>query len=248
MYTLRMHDDGYFDERFASRYDEISSSMFDPAVLDPTVEFLAELSGGGKVLEFASGTGRVALPLSERGYSVSGVDISAAMTDRLKAKPGGENVDVTIGDFSSTRVEGEFSLVFLVFNTIMNLTSQDAQVACFQNAAEHLISGGHFVIEVSVPKLQRVPAGETYRTYRVEDSRMDFDEYSFADQGLISHHFMKVDDEWEKLSVPFRYVWPSELDLMARLAGLEIAGRWADWSREPFGDDSEKLIAAWRKA
>jgi len=243
-----MHDDGYFDERFASRYDEMSSSMFKPEILDPTVEFLADLAQQGSVLEFASGTGRVAIPLSERGLSVSGIDISKAMTDRLKLKSGGGQVDVTIGDFATTQVAGDFSLVFLVFNTIMNLTSQDSQIACFQNAADHLTPGGHFVIEVSVPNIRQVPRGEKIRAYRVEDSKMDFDEYSFADQGLISHHFIKVDGAWEKLSVPFRYVWPSELDLMAKMAGLEPVDRWSSWSKDPFGDSSEKLIAVWRKS
>jgi len=242
-----MHDDGYFDEQFAARYDEISSEMFKPVILDPTIDFLANLADGGAALEFASGTGRVAIPLSERGLAVSGIDISKAMTSQLRSKAGGSDVEVTIGDFSNQRVDGEFALVFLVFNTIMNLTSQDDQIACFENAAAHLVSGGHFVIEVSVPKLQNVPAGETFRTYRVEDSRMDFDEYSVADQGLISHHFMNVDGAWEKLSIPFRYVWPSELDLMARLAGLESVDRWGGWSRQPFTDSSEKLVAVWKK-
>lgn len=243
-----MHDDGYFDERFASRYDEMSASMFRPEILDPTVEFLADLAQQGSILEFASGTGRVAIPLSNRGLSVAGIDISKAMTDRLKLKSGGEEVDVTIGDFSTTRVAGEFSLVFLVFNTIMNLTTQESQITCFQNAADHLNPGGNFVIEVSVPNIRHVPPGERYRAYRVEDSKMDFDEYSFADQGLISHHFIEAGGVWEQLSVPFRYVWPSELDLMAKMADLEPVDRWSSWSKDPFDDSAEKLIAVWRKS
>ncbi len=237
--------DGYFDEPVAARYDE--SSAFAPEIVDPTVDFLANLAADGPALEFGIGTGRIAIPLAERGVPVHGIDLSAAMTERLHAKPGGERIDVEIGDFASTTVEGSFALVYLVFNTIQNLTTQEAQLGCFRNAAAHLQPGGHFVIEVGIPELQQLPPGETVHTYRLEETRMDFDEYDVANQGLISHHFRLEDGQWERWSVPFRYVWPSELDLMAELAGLYPHERWSGWNREPFTSDSHKLVAVWEK-
>ena len=242
-----MQDDGYFDERLAATYDEFSAATFDPAVLDPAVDFLAELASDGPALELGIGTGRVALPLSERGVQVHGIELSEAMTRRLQAKPGGDQIGVTIGDFTNTRVEGKFTLAYLVVSTIMNLTTQEAQVACFRNVAAHLQPGGCFVIEVSVPDLQRLPPGETVRPFRVDEDRLGFDEYSTANQGLISHHFRKIDGEWERFSIPFRYVWPSELDLMAQLAGMRLRERWADWNREPFTGNSRKHISVWER-
>ncbi len=240
-------NDGYFDEQIASSYDESSAEMFEPAVIRETVDFLAEMANKGPALELGIGTGRVAIPLVERGVPVHGIDLSTAMVTRMHAKPGGEQIETTIGDFATTSIEGTFSLAYLVFNTIMNLTTQEAQVTCFRNVAAHLQSGGCFVIEVSVPDLQRLPAGEAFRPFRVDEDRLGFDEYNTANQSLISHHFRLIDRKWERFSIPFRYVWPSELDLMAELAGMRLRERWADWNREPFTSDSRKHISVWEK-
>jgi SAM-dependent methyltransferase len=237
----------YFDEPVAARYDESSADMFDPAVVEPAVDVLAELASDGPALELAIGTGRIALPLAWRGVPVHGIEFSAAMAARLKEKPGGDAIEVTIGDMATTRVDGTFSLVYLVFNTIGNLTSQAQQVACFRNAAAHLAPGGRFVIEVGVPDLQRLPAGETARVFDVSDAHWGIDEYDVVHQGLISHHFSIVDGRVEKFSVPFRYVWPGELDLMAELAGMRLRDRWDDWTRAPFTKDSHKHVSVWEK-
>jgi len=244
-----VHDDGYFDERVAARYDESGeiAEMFDSAVVDPVVDFLAELAGGGRALELGIGTGRIALPLAERGVPVHGIELSQAMVARLRAKPGGEDIGVTIGDFATTNVGGTFSVAYLVFNTISNLTTQAAQVACFRNVAAHLESGGCFVIEVVVPDLQRLPPGETILPLYVSETRWGFDEYDVANQGLTSHHFEVVDGKVERTSIPFRYAWPAELDLMAQLAGMRLRERWSGWKREPFASDSRKHVSVWEK-
>ncbi len=242
-----LDDDGYFDERIAVRYDESSAEMFDPAAVDPVIDLLVELAGSGRALELGSGTGRIALPLAQRGVPVHGIELSKAMVARLRAKQGGEDVDVTIGDFATTTVEGRFSVAYLVYNTIMNLTTQAAQVACFRNVAGHLEPGGCFVIEVGVPDLQRLPPGETFRVFHSSDARWGFDEYDVATQGLTSHHFETVDGSIERHSVPFRYAWPSELDLMAQLAGMRLRERWSGWKREPFTSDSRTHISVWEK-
>jgi SAM-dependent methyltransferase len=240
-------DDGYFDERVAPRYDESAAEMFDPAVVDPVVDFLVELAGSGSALELGIGTGRIALPLAQRGVPVHGIELSKAMVARLRAKRGGEDIGVTIGDFATTTVDGTFSVAYLVFNTILNLTTQAAQVACFRNVAAHLEPGGCFVIEVGVPDLQRLPPGETIRAFHAGDTRWGFDEYDVANQGLTSHHFVTVDGQLERHSVPFRYAWPSELDLMAELAGMRLRERWSGWKREPFTSDSRKHVSVWEK-
>jgi SAM-dependent methyltransferase len=240
-------DDGYFDERVAARYDESEAEMFDPAVVDPVVDFLVELAGSGRALELGIGTGRIALPLAQRGVPVHGVELSQAMVARLRAKPGGDNVGVTIGDFATTTVDGTFSVAYLVFNTIMNLRTQGAQVACFRNVAAHLEPGGCFVVEVGVPDLRRLPPGETIRAFHVSKTRWGFDEYDVAKQGLISHHFEIVDGRLERLSIPFRYVWPAELDLMAELAGMRLRERWSGWRREPFTSESRRHVSIWEK-
>jgi SAM-dependent methyltransferase len=237
----------YFGERVAARYDESSADLFEPAVVDPVVEFLAGLAGRGAALELGIGTGRIALPLARRGIRVYGIDSSEAMVARLRAKPGAEQIGVTIGDFATTAVEGRFSVAYLVFNTIMNLTSQEEQAACFQNVAAHLAPGGCFVIEVMVPALQRLPPGETVRAFTVTATRLGFDEYDVASQGLVSHHYSVVDGRLEVASMPFRYVWPSELDLMARLAGMTLRERWSGWKREPFTSDSTGHVSVWEK-
>jgi SAM-dependent methyltransferase len=240
-------DDGYFDERVAARYDESEADMFDPGVVEPAVELLAELAGGGRALELGIGTGRIALPLSQRGVPVHGIELSNAMAAKLREKPGGEDIGVTIGDFSTTTVEGRFSVAYLVFNTIMNLTTQAAQVACFRNVAAHLDSGGCFVIEVGVPNLRRLPPGETIRAFHLSETRWGIDEFDVARQGLTSHHVTIVDGELERVSIPFRYVWPAELDLMAELAGMRLRERWSGWKREPFTSESRKHVSVWEK-
>jgi SAM-dependent methyltransferase len=240
-------DDGYFDERVAARYDESAAEMFEPAVVDPVIDLLVELAGSGRALELGIGTGRIAVPLAQRGVPVHGIELSKAMVARLRAKPGGEDIAVTIGDFATTTVDGTFSVAYLVFNTIMNLTTQDEQIACFQNVAAHLEPTGCFVIEVGVPGLQRLPPGETILPLYVSETRWGFDEYDVATQGLTSHHFEIVDGRVERLSIPFRYAWPAELDLMAQLAGMRLRERWSGWRREPFTSDSRKHVSVWEK-
>ena len=239
--------ENHFGEPVAQKYDESSAEMFAPAAVDPVVDFLAGLAGDGAALELGIGTGRIALPLAQRGVPVHGIDLSEAMVARLRAKPGAERVGVTVGDFATTTVEGSFSVAYLVFNTINNLTSQDEQVACFQNVAAHLGPGGCFVIEVGVPALQRLPPGETVRAFTVSPTRLGFDEYDVVSQGLISHHYTVIDGELEVVSMPFRYVWPAELDLMARLAGMRLRERWSGWTREPFTSDSDSHVSVWEK-
>jgi SAM-dependent methyltransferase len=240
-------EDGYFDQRVAERYDESSADMFDPAVVDPVVDLLAELARGGRALELGIGTGRIALPLAARGVPVHGIELSRAMAARLREKPGGEDIGVTIGDFATATVDGTFSVAYLVFNTIMNLTTQAAQVACFRNVATHLEPDGCFVIEVGVPDLQRLPPGDTARVFDVSESHWGIDEIDVATQALTSHHFEVVDGRVERFSAPFRYVWPSELDLMAELAGMRLRDRWSGWKGEPFTSDSRKHVSVWEK-
>jgi SAM-dependent methyltransferase len=239
--------ENYFGEDVAARYDDPADRMFDPAAIAQVVDVLAGLAGAGAALELGIGTGRIAVPLSERGVPVHGIDLSEAMVARLRAKPGGEAIGVTIGDFSSTRVDGTFTVAYLVYNTINNLTSQDAQVACFRNAAAHLAPGGHFVIEVGIPDLRRLPPGQTAVPFTVAPGRLGFDEYDVVDQGMISHHYWRTEDgRFDSMSVPFRYVWPSELDLMARLAGMSLRERWSDWTRSPFTAESGSHVSIWQ--
>ena len=230
----------HFGPRVAERFDERYGYQADPAVVDPMVDLLAELAGDGRALELGIGTGRIALPLARRGVPVHGIDLSEAMVAKLQAKPGAEEIGVTIGDFATTRVDGTFSVAYLVANTIMNLTTQEEQVACFRNVAAHLGPGGCFVIEVQVPRLQRLPPGERFQPFDVSPHHLGFDEYDVASQGLVSHHYWIEDGEVEVLSPPFRYVWPSELDLMAQLAGMTLRERWEDWQRRPFTSESDE--------
>jgi SAM-dependent methyltransferase len=240
--------ENYFGERSAENYDAGSAEMFEPAVLGPVVDLLAELAGPGAALELGIGTGRVALPLSQRGVRVHGIDLSPQMVAKLRAKPGADRIGVTIGDFATTKVDGEFRLAYLVYNTIENLTSQDEQVACFRNVAGHLEPGGYFLIEVAVPDLQRLPPGETIRPFTVTAEHLGFDEYDLAAQRLVSHHYWIRNGQLDVFSMPFRYVWPSELDLMARLAGMALHRRWGGWNREPFTGDSRSHVSVWRKS
>jgi SAM-dependent methyltransferase len=239
----------WFDEEIAATYDEDSADRFDPATLGATVDLLAELAGAGRALELAVGTGRVALPLSARGVPVSAIELSPYMLERLRAKPGADRVEVVEGDMTRTSVPGEFSLVYLVYNTITNLLTQDAQVACFENAARHLAPGGCFLIEVYVPILRRLPPGERFHVFVDEPGYHAFDEYE--DPGTQLHHShhlrLRADGTYRRFSAPFRYVWPAELDLMARIAGLRLKARWADWDRTPFTADSEQHLSVWEK-
>lgn len=237
----------HFDEPVASTYDEDSAAMFDPAVVEPAVAFLAGLAGDGRALELGIGTGRLALPLRRRGVPVQGIDLSAAMVARLREKPGGDEVDVAIGDFATTTVDGTFRLAYVAFNTIMNLTTQEGQVACFRNAAAHLEPGGCFVVEVMVPDLQRLPPGETVRPFSVTPSHLGFDEYDLAAQGLVSHHYRLAGGRVDVVSMPFRYAWPAELDLMAQLAGLRLRERWGGWDREPYTGASRSHVSVWEQ-
>ena len=238
----------HFGEEVAAHYDDPSDEMFQPAGIEPVVDLLAELAGDGAALELGIGTGRIALPLAQRGVEVHGIDLSSAMVARLRAKPGGEEIPVVLGDFATARAEGTFSLAYLVFNTIQNLTTQAEQVACFENVAAHLEPGGHFVIEVGVPSLRRLPPGETLRAFAHTPTHVGFDEFDVARQGLISHHYELVDGAWQPHSVPFRYVWPSELDLMARIAGMTLVERWGGWRREPLTSETTTHVSVWRKA
>ena len=231
----------WFAGPVAERYDAALGERGDPAVVGATVDFLAELAGAGPALELGIGTGRIALPLAARGVRVHGMDLSPDMVAQLRAKPGGDELPVTIGDFSATKVDGRFSLVYIVFNTINNLTSQEAQAACFANAAAHLEPGGCFVVEVGVPP------SEPLSVFDLSNTHVGVDEYEPATQRLVSHHFSLVDGRWERLSMPFRAVWSGELDLMAQLAGMRLRERWAGWQREPFTDESTKHVSVWER-
>ena len=240
-------DDGFFGERVASHYDERLDAMSSPEVVGPVVDLLAEFAGDRGALEFGIGTGRIALPLAGRGVRVAGIDNSEAMLARLRAKPGADAIEATLGDFADTRIDGEFSVVYLVFNTISNLTTQDAQVACFQNAAAHLRSGGRFVIENGVPALQSLPPGQTVLPFRADPEGFSFDVYDVVTQRFSSQHFYIVDGNLEAHPVEFRYAWPAELDLMARLAGMRLRDRWAGWKREPFTAVSAAHVSVYEK-
>ncbi|WP_405793005.1 class I SAM-dependent DNA methyltransferase [Streptomyces sp. NBC_01506] len=240
-------EDGYFGERVAATYDNPSAREFHPDTLAPMADLLSELAGDGRALELGIGTGRVALPLAERGVPVHGIDLSRAMVARMRDKPGGDAIDVTIGDFATTRVDGTFSVAYLVFNTIMNLTTQAAQVACFRNVADHLAPGGCFVIETMLPELRKLPPGQDVMPFHTSATRWSFDIYDVATQEMSSNYVEVVDGRGSYWTVPFRYVWPAELDLMAQLAGMRLRDRWAGWKREPFTGDSERHVSVWEK-
>ena len=235
-----------WDSEIAEVYDETYAAMFEPAVLDPMVGVLAELAGDGPALEFAVGTGRVAIPLSARGIPVRGVELSRPMAERQVAKPGA--VPVTIGDMTTARVPGTFTLVYLVANTIMNVTTQDDQLAVFANAAAHLAAGGCFVVEVEVPQLRRVPRGETGWVFTLDPDHVGIETFDdLVGQVAWSHHWMQVRGRLVRHSAPYRYVWPSETDLMARIAGFRCRERWAGWDRAPFTSDSRRQVAVFQK-
>ena len=238
----------YFDTPVAARYDQ-GDPRFEPEHLEQEVGFLADVAGeGGRALELAIGTGRVALPLAARGVEVAGIDLSAAMVEQMQAKPGGAELQVEIGDFTSTRVEGEFDLVYLVYNTIGNVTTQDAQVATFENAARHLRPGGCFVVETGVPSVLSLPRGARYRVFNHGDEHHGIDEYDVVTQAMWSHHYTRTDDgTYQRASIPFRYAWPAEFDLMARIAGLRLRERWGWWDRSPFTAASDAHVSVWEK-
>lgn len=237
----------HFGPTVAPSYDASAVGMFDPATVEPVVDLLSELAGAGRALEFAIGTGRIALPLAARGVDVCGIELSEAMVRELRRKPGGCDLAVTIGDMASTRIEGSFRLVYLVFNTIGNLTTQEAQVACFNNAAAHLEAGGSFVVEVGVPEVRRLPPGQRHVVFHVDDDGWGIDEYDTASQSLVSHYFHREAEGLRHRAIPFRYVWPAELDLMGQLAGMTLASRWADWHRRPFSHESPSHVSVWHK-
>ena len=242
------HD--YFAGRIAAEYEQRWPELHTPSAIDPVVRFLTERAGAGPVLELGIGTGRLALPLQKTGVAVHGIELSPDMVAQLRAQPGSEGIGVTMGDFATVAVEGmagSFTLAYLVRNTIMNLTSQDDQVACFRNVAQHLRSGGRFVVEVLVPALRRLPPGERVRPSGLTPGHLIFDEYDVATQASVSHHFWLRDDRVDTFSAPFRYVWPSELDLMARLAGMTLRERYEDWSGAPFTNESENHVSVWEK-
>jgi SAM-dependent methyltransferase len=244
--------DGWFPESVASDYDHPGGANA-PDVVGPVVDVLVDLAGGGPVLELAVGTGRIAAPLADRGVQVSGIELSRAMTGRIAGKPGGNAVEVVIGDMTSARVPGEFSLVYLVFNTISNVTTQDGQVAVFVNAAAHLAPGGLFLIEVGLPGLRRLPPGQDTVPFAVDlaaggGGYVGFDTYDVVTQQFASIHVtVSADGAGQIRRVPFRYAWPAEMDLMARIAGMTLKHRWADWDRSPLTDASTKHVSVWAK-
>lgn len=240
--------ESHFDEWIAARYEILWPELFDPAVVDPAVNVLTELAATGPALEFGIGTGRIALPLSRRDVRVHGIELSPAMVARLRRQPGGCDIGVTIGDFATTTTAGgRFALVYLLRNTITNLTTQDEQVRAFHNAAAHLRPGGRFVIENYLPELQRLPPGQTTHVFIATPAHLGFEEYDVMSQTAVSHHHWTIEGRLKTFSSPHRYVWPSELDLMARLAGLTLRARWADWHRTPFTSESRSHISVWEK-
>ena len=240
--------DAHLRPEVAAAYDAAVSVQHGDYSLEQTVALLAELAGSGPVVEFAVGTGRVALPLAATGVPVKGIDFSQPMLDELLAKPDAELVAVSVGDMTTTQVGSNASLVYLVFNTIMNLRTQALQVACFRNAAAHLAPGGRFLIETIVPQIQALPPGETIRPFHVSPTHLGFDEYvDPVNQISISHHYHIDGDRVRTNSPSFRYVWPAELDLMAQLAGLTLESRWGGWDRSPFTADSGSHVSVWTK-
>jgi SAM-dependent methyltransferase len=240
-------DADVWDERVARGYDEAFSCTFAPVVLDPTVDFPVRHADRGPALEFAIGTGRVALPLSARGVRVAGIEMSEPMARELRRKPGSEGIAVTTGNMAHARVPGEFGLVYIVCNAITCLLSQDDQVACFRNAARHLAPGGRLVVEVEIPDLQRLPPGETVRPFHIGEDHVGFDTYDLANQRLASHHYRIGNRAADTFRSPHRWVWPSELDLMAKLADLVPQARWADWEEAPFTSSSRSHVSVWQK-
>ncbi len=247
---MRSYDtpDPHLRSDVAARYDTSHADKFERAVVDPAVDVIAGYAGDGAAVEFAIGTGRLAVPLAARGIDVSGMDFSEPMLAELTAKPGAKDINATHGDMTTTLLGTDFAVAYLVYNTIMNLRTQALQVACFRNAAAHLRPGGRFIMEVMVPEVAKLAPGELFVPFAVEDGYLGIDEYADPiGQILISHHYVVEPGAERHVSAAFRYVWPSELDLMAQLAGLEREHRWEDWSRNPFSAASTSHISVWRK-
>jgi SAM-dependent methyltransferase len=237
----------HFDEWVAQRMEALWPELFDPEFVNPSVDFLVDAARGGSALEFGIGTGRVALPLSERGVRVHGIELSAPMVAELRTRPGAGEIGVTVGDFATANVGETFALVYLLRNTITNLTTQEEQVECFRNAAAHLEPGGCFVIENYVPELRRLPPGVTTHVFVATPTHVGVGDYDFVRQIEVSRHWWLLDGELRTFSSPHRYLWPGELDLMARMAGLTLRERWSDWHREPFTNESRSHISVWEK-
>lgn len=236
-----------FDEWIAEHYRALWPELHEPASIERTVDVLGELAHGGAALELGVGTGRIAIPLSNRGVHVHGIELSKAMVEQLRVEAGETAVEVALGDFATTTVDGEFDLVYLLRNTVTNLTTQDEQVACFANAARHLRPGGAFLVENYVPELRRLPPGEHRLVFAATPTHIGVDEYDFLHQIDVSRHWYTVDDALRTFDSRHRYVWPSELDLMARMAGLRLTERWSDWDRSPFTGESRSHISVWTK-
>jgi SAM-dependent methyltransferase len=236
-----------FDEWTAQRYERLWPELFEPDVIAGTVDFLTAVAAGGPALEFGVGTGRIALPLSRRGITVHGIELSPAMAARLRAQPGAAEIPVVIGDMARATAGTRFTLVYLIRNTITNLTSQDEQVDTFRNAAAHLEPGGCLVVENYVPELRRLPPGEAVHVFTASDDHLGFEEYDVATQTAVSHHYWTIDGSLSRYSTRHRYAWPSELDLMARCAGMTLRERWNDWHRNPFTADSRSHVSVWQK-
>ena len=242
-----MRQDEIWDRDAAQRYDTPGTGMFAPEVLGPTVDRLADLAGDGRALELAIGTGRVAVPLAERGVPVTGIELSVPMVDRLRSKVDERTIPVVVGDMATARADGDYTLVYLVFNTISNLLTQAEQVACFRNAARHLVPGGRFVIELWVPELRRLPPGSQATVFHSEPGYVGLDTYDVLEQQVVSHHFRFGEGKDAKVyRSPHRYIWPAELDLMAQLAGFELEARHADWSGTEFTADSRSHVSVYR--
>jgi len=241
-----MTDDGYFDAGVARTYDQRHGDN-GPDVIDRIVSVLSEFAGSGEILEFAIGSGRIALPLAAKGHIVKGIELSRPMVAELQKKTAGVPLQVHIGDMATSHMPGAFSLVYLVFNTINNLTTQEQQIACFANAADHLVPGGRFLIETQVPPLQRLPFGETKLAFASSPTHLGVSEIDVATQTYRASHIWTEDGAYQSLSIPFRYAWPAELDLMARLAGLQLEHRWSDWDKAVFDRNSGKHVSIWQK-
>jgi SAM-dependent methyltransferase len=237
----------HFDEWIARNYSKLWPDLFGPDLLDAAVDLLAELAGEGDALEFGIGTGRVGMPLASRGVRVSGIELSEAMVDELRRQNGPE-IDVVLGDFATVRVDGAFSLVYLLRNTITNLTTLDEQVAAFENAARHLEPGGCFVVENYIPQLQRLPPGQTRHVFVATTDHVGVEEYDVATQISVSRHWWQLDGQLKTFASSHRYVWPSELDLMAKMAGMALRDRWSDWHRHHFIASSRSHISVWQKS
>ena len=237
--------DGYFDAKVAATYDQRHATP--DADIDKIVTRLADLANGGAALEFAVGTGRIALPLAAAGVPVKGIELSQPMVDEMRKKPGGGAIETVTGDMTTAKVDGSFSLVYLVYNTIDNLTTQEAQVACFQNAADHLATGGRFLVETLVPPIRQLPPGAPRLAFDHSPTHWGIDSFDLVAQTYTSNHLWLTDGKAETFSAPFRYAWPAEMDLMARLAGMTVESRWEDWGGAPFTGDSRTHVSVWRK-